>query len=200
MEMKKFVVAMAAALLLASCGGGTTASSSSSSKVASSSSSSKVASSSSSSSTEDISFSQNTSSIAETMYNLQIVGDMSEGEPTWPSWTPTASTAEGDIGSKVHFTRESKMIWKLEGVTLGVTDQFKFTFDDTWKNDFGWKGLDTANATFPKDNLAAADATATDDTNILCNVAGTYNFYYHPFYVAEEGIGNKMVVELVTSK
>lgn len=96
------------------------------------------------------------------------------------------------------------MVWKLLNVTLGQgtteagheADQFKFTFDDKWSNDFGWEGLDQT--TFAKEYFVCADAGA-EKGNIKVIKSGTFDFEYHPFYVAEEGIGNKIVAKLHTA-
>ena len=181
-KIAKLGFAALAALVLCACGPtGTT-----SSPAAVSSSATPA-----SSSEEEYSFNQNSASIAETMYNLQVVGDITGIS----AWNPTAH-----VGDKaVHFVRVSKMLWTLSGVTFAVDNQFKFTFDDTWKNDFGWKGYAGNETDALKEYITPADQASVDkgdDSNIKCLKACTLDFEYHPFFVAEAGMSNKLVIKL----
>ncbi|MCI1244922.1 MAG: hypothetical protein LKG11_03140 [Bacilli bacterium] len=135
--------------------------------------------------------SQNDSSIPDVTANLQLVGDVkSDAEGTVvATWDPTTT-------NNPHFTKVSKMLYTLSNVTIygnGDTDdssQFKFTYDDKWSNDFGFDAVQF-------DAAVSADFKNAGG-NIKCLVAGTYDFEYHPFFVAEEGVAAKMVIKAAT--
>jgi len=185
-KIAKFGLAAMAAVVLCACGTGKV--SSSSTPASSSSSSSAPV---SSSQEDDYSFAQNSTSIAETIWNLQVVGSIDNIS----AWNPTEH-----VGDKaVHFTRVSKMLYTLKGVVIALNNEFKFTFDDTWKNDFGWKGFAGNDTTAIKEYITPADQAGVDagnDSNIKCIKACTLDFEYHPFFVAEAGVSNKLVIKL----
>ena len=182
-KIAKFGFAALAALALCACGTKPTSSAPASSVA--------VNSSSPASSTEDYNFSQNETSIAETIYNLQVVGSITGIS----SWNPTEHVGD----EKVHFVHVSKMLYTLSGVPFAVGNEFKFTFNDGWNNDFGWKGYKGNNTTALDEYLTPSDQASVDagnDSNIKVLKAVTLDFEYHPFYVAEAGLKNKLVVKI----
>jgi hypothetical protein len=184
-KVVKLALLAISATVLASCGGGATSSAAVSSKAASSSAAASSAAVVSSVESDPV-FSQNTASVAETMYNLQIVG-------SGYAWTPAATNP--------HFVHVSKMLWTLSNITVAADEEFKFTFDDTWKSDFGWVSVYNTGVTPITDgSLVAADAAKVpangEDCNIKATKAATYDFEYHPFFIAESGIKNKMIIKV----
>lgn len=122
-------------------------------------------------SSEEESYPQESSVIEETMYNLAITGTgaFMQGH----DWKP----AEAAGIEELHFVRVDKSEWKLTNIELAEGDQFKFVFNDNWGGDIGYSGLDSMSSAYA--NFENADG------NAKVKVPGTYDFFYHPFWVAE---------------
>lgn len=163
MVMRKVVVATCSLLMLVGCSTPVT------SKTSTTTSSS------------DEGIIQNTNSLEAPKYDLQIVGSM-KGEETFPSWDP-ANAVERQL-----FTRVSNNEYTLKGINLAVDDEFKFTFDHKWSNDFGSEGVDVTNSP------VAANFDIPTKANIKVKVAGVYDFKFNPLFVADPNATNKMVI------
>jgi hypothetical protein len=183
-KIAKFGFAAFAAIALCACGAKTTTSS-----AAPASSVAPVSSAAPASSAEDYNFSQNSTSVTETMWNLQITGSAY-------GWAPDKAAGN----AAVHFTRVSKMLWTLSNISVAVDEEFKFTFNDGWNNDFGWKGCYNTVTDTIKEYVGPADSTkkfvSGEDSNIKVAKAAVLDFEFHPFYVAEAGLQNKLVIKL----
>lgn len=154
---------------------------------------------SSSSFVEDPTISQNTSSVVVAKENLQLVGSVKstvgETTTTIACWDPTGAddTSNPSHFKNPHFTFVSSSLYTLLNVSMDKDSEFKFTYDDKWSNDFGFGSIQFETAIAA--NFENADSTGKASGNIKVVTAGTYDCYYHPFYVAEPDVTAKMVIK-----
>lgn len=148
---------------------------------------------SSSSSVDDqIDVSQNSSSIAESIKNIQLIGDVKNAAGgVVACWSPDGTGAV----TNPHFTRESKMLYTLKNIDMAKDSQFKFTFDDKWSGDFAGSGIDQVITT--QEVLAKFDLDKDNEykANIKVLTGGVFDFEYHPLYVAEAGHTAQIVIK-----
>ncbi len=130
---------------------------------------------------------QVTDTIEETIYSIAITGAGTYlPEPAKDyEWNP----AKCNETEALKFTRVSKLEYKLENITFSAGDLFKFVFGGTWNDAIGYSGLD---------KKASAYANFEDDGgNCKVKVAGTYDFFYHPFWVSDTvSYGGSMAIKL----
>jgi hypothetical protein len=190
MSTKKFVVAAAAALLVAgipACG--TTPTTSSHVVTSTAATSSAVA---SSSSGLAISVHQNSSSLPLPTYNLTITGSAYG----W-GFVPSDATR--------HFTKVNDLLYTLDDVAAAAADDIKFALDDAWNTSYGYTDVDWdySDAQVPTTDLDSSgvqlkisDMFENDGGNLKVVTAGSYDFEFHPLFIAETGLANKFVIKL----